>query len=74
MEQDILRTRTSFVSECFNVEPYGLSDRARRGRLEVLATMSPRNVRERAKSENHRRKEENETRQNKMKKSSCLKL
>jgi hypothetical protein len=51
-----------------------LPSEARRGRLEVLATMSRRNVRERVKSENHRRKEENETGQNKMKKSSCLKL
>ena len=32
MEQDILRTRTSCVSECFNVEPCGLSDRARSAR------------------------------------------
>ena len=51
IEQDILRMRIAFLSECFNVEPCGLSDRARRGRLEVLAKMIRRNVRERAKSD-----------------------
>ena len=34
IEQYILRMRIAFVSKCFNVEACGLSDRARRGRLE----------------------------------------